>query len=137
LKTTIVTLLITFLAIYGCAEKGSDDLNNDEKPTAGYQRITPEQAKEMLDNNEDIILLDVRTEDEFKEKRIPGAILLPDFMITDSASEVLPDKNAIILIYCRSGRRSENAARELIDMGYKNVYDFGGIIDWEFETESG
>ena len=137
MKTTIVILLITFLAIYGCAEKDRDDMQNVDMPTAEYQRITPEQAKEMLDNNEDIILLDVRTQEEFKEKRIPGAILLPDFMITDSASEELPDKNAVILIYCRSGRRSENAARELIDMGYKNVYDFGGINDWEFETESG
>jgi len=91
----------------------------------------------MLDTDADIILLDVRTEEEFEQVRIPGAVLLPDVMIADSAFELLPDKESVILVYCRSGRRSENAAKELISMGYMNVYDFGGIIDWTFETESG
>ena len=91
----------------------------------------------MMESVDDFILLDVRTEEEFRENRIGGAILIPDYEISARAGLELPDKDAVILIYCRSGRRSENAARELADMGYTNVYDFGGIIDWPYETASG
>ena len=131
----ILILLLAALLISGCTENSNDEREPQQTATV-YQRITPEQANEMLENDSTIILLDVRTEDEFSELRIPGAILLPDYLVADTASETLPDKDAVILVYCRSGRRSENAARELIGMGYTNVYDFGGIIDWSFETES-
>ena len=124
-------LAVLTIAISGCA--GVDDISETPPEKAVYQRISPEQAKEMLDANADIVLLDVRTEEEFDELHIPGAMLLPDFQIAELAPDLLPDKNAVILIYCRSGRRSENAANELIDMGYMNVYDFGGIIDWTFD----
>lgn len=79
---------------------------------------------------EDVIILDVRTQAEFAEGHIPNALLLPDNEIKQRAEELLPDKEQTILVYCRSGRRSELAAKELIQLGYTNVYDFGGILDW-------
>jgi rhodanese-related sulfurtransferase len=88
----------------------------------------------MMTKNKSYILLDVRTEEEFKERHIKGAVLIPDFQIKQRAETELTDKNALILIYCRSGRRSANSARRLIEMGYTNVYDFGGIIDWPYDT---
>jgi len=101
-----------------------------------YQKITPVEAKAMMDGGE-VVILDVRTEAEFAEAHIAGAVLLPDYDIEPLAPELLPDKDETILIYCRSGRRSEIAANALIEMGYTNVYDFGGIIDWPYETVSG
>ncbi|WP_188118539.1 rhodanese-like domain-containing protein [Thermoclostridium caenicola] len=92
---------------------------------------------EMVRSNQDIIMVDVRTPEEYREKRIPGSILLPDYEIRGRAAEVIPDRNARIVVYCRSGRRSAEAAKVLKDMGYQNVYDLGGIIDWPYETISG
>ena len=100
-----------------------------------YIRITPQQAQDMMQNY-DVIVLDVRTSEEFNEGHIPNAVLLPDFEVRESASGVLGDKSQIILVYCRSGRRSESAARILIDLGYTRVYDFGGIIDWDGDIVS-
>jgi rhodanese-related sulfurtransferase len=100
---------------------------------ASYHRITPEEAKKMMDESSDFILLDVRTESEFMEGHIGGAVLFPHDQIESRAKDELPDKNQLILVYCRSGVRSESASRTLVEMGYKNVYDFGGIIDWPFD----
>lgn len=100
-----------------------------------HQTITAQQAYSMINELTDFILLDVRTSEEFLAIRIDGAILIPYNEIADRAAAELPDKNAVILIYCRSGRRSANAARSLADMGYTNVYDFGGIIDWPFDAD--
>lgn len=91
----------------------------------------------MMDADSPYILLDVRTKEEFEESRIEGAILIPDYEIAERAETDLPDQDAVILIYCRSGRRSTLAANELADIGYTNVYDFGGIIDWPYDTVSG
>jgi len=102
-----------------------------------YRKISAAEAREIMESAKDYILLDVRTEPEFSEQRIEGAILIPDFEIADRAESELPDKDALILIYCRSGRRSANAANELLGMGYTNVYDFGGILDWDYETING
>ena len=107
-----------------------------EKAQGVYQKISAEQAKAKMDAGEPYVLLDVRTEEEFRGQRIEGAVLIPDYEIGDRAESELPDKSALILIYCRSGRRSANAANELIGMGYGNVYDFGGIIDWPYDTIS-
>ena len=104
---------------------------------ANYTDIKPEAAKERLENEKGIILLDVRTIEEYTEKHIPGSILIPVDEIQSKASELLPDKNAEIIVYCRSGRRSVTASEELIKMGYTNVYNLGGINDWSYETESG
>ena len=98
-----------------------------------YLTLTPEEAKARLDEAEDVILLDVRTQEEFDGGHIPGAVCLPNEDI--SADLPLPfDKDAEILVYCRSGRRSAEAAEKLADMGYANAADFGGIIDWPYET---
>ena len=90
----------------------------------------------MMTDGEAFILLDVRTEAEFKAKRIEGAVLIPDYEMKQRAAAELPGKNARILIYCRSGRRSAQAAKDLIKIGYTNVFDFGGINDWPYETIS-
>ncbi|MCL2810997.1 MAG: rhodanese-like domain-containing protein [Clostridia bacterium] len=103
---------------------------------AVYQKITAEEAKARMEEGGAYILLDVRTDEEFKEGRIDGALLIPDYEIQSRAKAELPNKNALLLVYCRSGRRSALAAQELIDMGYTNVYDFGGIIDWPYDTVS-
>lgn len=93
-----------------------------------YKKISAVKAREMM--GEDVIILDVRTQSEFNEGHIPNAILLPYNDIKDKAGTIMPDTDKTILVYCRSGRRSELAVKDLINMGYTNVYDFGGIIDW-------
>lgn len=102
-------------------------------PSAAPQKINAQQAKEMMDGSSTLILLDVRTQEEYDEGHIEGALLIPDYEIDDKAGEQLEDKDATILIYCRSGRRSALAAQALADLGYSSVYDFGGIIDWPYE----
>lgn len=101
----------------------------------GYKTISPQQAKQMM--NDDVIILDVRTPQEFKERRIPNAILIPDYDIKQKAEKILTDKDKTILVYCLSGGRSAGAARTLVNMGYTNVYNFGGISMWPFETIKG
>lgn len=99
-----------------------------------YEQITASEAKALMDSETDYIILDVRTEEEFNESHIEGAILIPDYEIGEKAEDVLTDKNQLILVYCRSGRRSKIAANELAEMGYTNIKEFGGIIDWPYET---
>ena len=103
--------------------------------TASYKTISAEEAHVMM--TAEHILLDVRTDEEFREGHISGAILIPDYEIAVRAESELPDKAAIILVYCRSGRRSALAAQELADIGYSNIFDFGGIIDWPYEIITG
>lgn len=107
---------------------------NCEKIVLEYKNITPQEARIMLDEDSNIILLDVRTPEEFSEKHIDGAILIPDYEIDTRAKIELPDKQSKILIYCRSGVRSKNVAHKLISMGYENVYDFGGIISYPYDV---
>jgi len=97
--------------------------------------ITAKEAKETMDSETGYVILDVRTEEEFAEGHIPGAILIPDYEIKEKAPELLPDKDVLILVYCRSGRRSKLAAEKLVSLGYTNIREFGGIIDWEYEIE--
>ncbi len=101
--------------------------------TAEYRKISAEEAKEMMDKGEQIVL-DVRELSEYNEGHIEGALLLPYTQIAARAEAELPDKDALILVYCRSGNRSEIAAKELVKLGYTKVYDFGGINDWPYET---
>ena len=100
-----------------------------------YQQITQEEAKRVMDSGEEHIILDVREQDEFDEGHIPGAILIPYTEVENKAEGMLPDKQKLILVYCRSGRRSKIAAESLAELGYKNVKEFGGIIDWTYEVE--
>ena len=99
-----------------------------------YRKISADEASQMMSELKDFILLDVRTEGEYRESHIAGAMLIPNQEINDRAEKELPDKNRVILVYCQSGGRSASAARELIRLGYENVYDFGGINDWPFDT---
>ena len=128
--------VITVFILSGCFNFSGRALSAETNiaQAVKYQKIAPEEAKRMMDDGEAFILLDVRTEEEFETKRIEGAVLIPDYEIKERAPAELPDKNAQILVYCRSGRRSAQAAENLIKMGYANVYDFGGIIDWPYET---
>jgi len=134
MKQTVGFLITVCLlmAFDGCAQNSKQDSTKQETE---YRKISAEEAKKMLDENSGAILLDVRTEAEHKEQRIPGSMLLPNNEIKNKAKDLLPDKDALILIYCRSGGRSANAAHTLIDMGYTNVFDMGGIINWPYETE--
>ena len=98
-----------------------------------YEQITPEEAKKIMDSGEEHIILDTREQDEYDEGHIAGAILIPYTEIENKAEETMPDKDKLILVYCRSGRRSKIAAESLAKLGYTNVKEFGGIIDWQYE----
>lgn len=100
-----------------------------------YKQITAEEAKKIMDSGEEHIILDTREQDEFDEGHIPGAILIPYTEIENKAEAMLPDKDKLILVYCRSGRRSKIAAESLSKLGYTNIKEFGGIIDWTYEIE--
>ena len=102
---------------------------------AMYEQISAEQAKKIMDSGEEHIILDTREQDEFDEGHIPGAILIPYTEIENKAEAMLPDKDKLILVYCRSGRRSKIAAESLSKLGYTNIKEFGGIIDWTYEIE--
>ena len=119
----IVAVMLMLIILAGCGAKN------------GYISISAEKAKEMMDKEENYIILDVRNQDEYDEKHIPGAMLIPNTEIEDRAEDELPDKNQLILVYCRSGNRSKKASQILADMGYTNIKEFGGINDWPYETE--
>ena len=127
IKRWIVMLLVTLslFGMVGCGDKGEEN---------SYEQITPEQAKSIMDTESDYIIIDARTDEEFAEGHIKGAILIPEYEIADRAEKELRDKDALILVYCRSGRRSKIASEELVKLGYTNVKEFGGIIDWPYET---
>lgn len=98
-----------------------------------YKRISQSEAKEMMDKLENVLILDVRTPEEFAEGHIKNAVLLPNENITNQRPQQLPDLEQTILVYCRSGRRSKFASRKLAEMGYTNIYEFGGIISWKYD----
>ena len=101
-----------------------------------YQQITQEEAKEMMDTQE-VVILDVREQHEYDSGHIPDAVLLPVGTITeDTAAAVIDDLDTVVLVYCRSGNRSKTASQALADLGYTNVYEFGGINDWPYDVES-
>ena len=127
LKGLIIMLLIS-LSLFGLTACGGD---NEKTPT--YEQITAEQAKTIMDTEKDYVIIDARTEEEFAEGHIENAILIPEYEIKDRAEKELPDKEQLILVYCRSGRRSKIASEELVKLGYTNVKEFGGIIDWPYE----
>lgn len=113
---------------------GSTACQRENRNTPTYEQITAEQAKALMDTERDYILIDARTAEEFAEAHIEGAILIPEYEIVARAERELPDKEALILVYCRSGRRSKIASEALVKLGYTNVKEFGGIIDWPYDT---
>ena len=123
---SILFFLFAALLLGGC---GGTPAN------ATYQQITQAEAKEMMDTQE-VIVLDVREQSEYASGHIPGAVLLPVGTISEeTASEVIPDKAATVLVYCRSGNRSKTAAAKLAELGYTAIYEFGGITTWPYATE--
>ena len=127
-KGLIIMLLIS-LSLFGMTACGGDN-----EKTLTYEQITAEQAKTIMDTEKDYIIIDARTEEEFSEGHIENAILIPEYEIAERAEKELPDKEQLILVYCRSGRRSKIASEELVKLGYTNVKEFGGIIDWPYEV---
>ena len=125
-KGLIIMLLIS-LSLFGMT---ACDVENN----VTYEQITAEQAKTIMDTDKDYIIIDARTEEEFAEGHIENAILIPEYEIKDRAEKDLPDKEQLILVYCRSGRRSKIASEELVNLGYSNVKEFGGIIDWPYDV---
>ena len=119
-------MLLTFAFPFGCV--GCLDGGS-----VTYEQISGAEAKALMDSESGYIIIDARTQEEYDQGHIPGAILIPEYEIADRAEKELPDKDQLILVYCRSGRRSKIAAEELVKLGYTNVKEFGGIIDWEYE----
>lgn len=118
--------LLTFALPFGCV--GCSDGGS-----ATYEQISGAEAKALMDSESGYIIIDARTQEEYDQGHIPGAIMIPEYEIADRAEKELPDKDQLILVYCQSGRRSKIAAEELVKLGYTNVKEFGGIIDWEYE----
>ena len=129
-KTIIVLALaaLLLLSFAACASESENQID--------YEQISGDQAKALMDSESEYIIIDARTEAEYAGGHIPGEILIPEYEISEQAEAKLPDKDELILVYCRSGRRSKIAAEELVKLGYTNVKEFGGIIDWKYEIEN-
>lgn len=126
----LISAALTIAAV-GCTAQPA----TAEKTTAEYRQVTAEEAKKLMDTGTGYVILDVRTEEEYAEGHIPNAVLLPDYEVAERAEKELPDKNQLILVYCRSGNRSKAASAALVRLGYTNVVEFGGIRNWPYETE--
>ena len=124
----IFSILLTLLILSGC---GSSAPNNN------YQQISMKEAVSIMETEDNYIILDVRTKEEYQEKHIPGAVNLPNEIIDTEEIPELPSKEQLILVYCRSGNRSKQAAKKLAALGYTNIIEIGGINDWTGETVSG
>mgnify|MGYP002514339736 CR=1 FL=1 len=139
LKGLILLLLVSVTLFSGCCDENNkgEIIETSQTTSAegnyGYEQISQEEAKGIMDTQTDYILIDARTTEEFNEGHIEGAILIPEYEIAIRAEKELPKKDKLILVYCRSGRRSKIASQILSDMGYSNVKEFGGIIDWQYE----
>ena len=125
----LIFLLLAVMMLTACGQ----DKENDQG--AVYMNITAEEAKQIMDSEEGYIILDVRTQEEYDQGHIPGAIVISHEEIAEKAEKVLTDKDQLILVYCRSGRRSKLAAEALVELGYTNIKEFGGIINWPYEIE--
>ena len=129
---------ILMLVFAGCAGKQKSEIRSSKTASAAntFKMVSMEEGLEIAEQNPDAIILDVRRDDEYRAGHIPGAVLFTMETITaETAAEILPDKNRMILIYCRSGRRSKIAAQALLDLGYTNLIEFGGILDYTGEIE--
>ena len=129
MKRVLLSFLLMVMLLTACGQtKGK----NQE---AVYMNITAAEAKEIMDSEEGYVILDVRTQAEYDKAHIPGAVLIPNTEIEERAEEELTNKDQLILVYCRSGRRSKQAAEILVELGYTNIREFGGILDWPYEVE--
>ena len=133
LALAIITVATVFA---GCTQKTNTEQTEATQVNIGtYYQISQDEAKRIMDEESDYIIVDAREQSEYDEGHIKGAIVIPYTEIEQKAEEMLPDKEQLILVYCRSGRRSKIAAQSLANMGYKNVKEFGGIIDWQYGIE--
>ena len=133
LALAIITVATVFA---GCTQKTNTEQTEATQVNIGtYYQIPQDEAKRIMDEESDYIIVDAREQSEYDEGHIKGAIVIPYTEIEQKAEELLPNKTQLILVYCRSGRRSKIAAQSLANMGYKNVKEFGGIIDWQYEIE--
>lgn len=123
-----IPILLSALMLGGCSVAGSSTKNT-------YRQISMDEAVEMMKDESGYIILDVRRPDEFAEGHIPGAINVPNETIGKDEIAELPNKDQVIMVYCRSGRRSKEAAEKLVKLGYTNIVEFGGILDWKGEIE--
>ncbi|MBE6799731.1 MAG: rhodanese-like domain-containing protein [Ruminococcaceae bacterium] len=138
IKGLIFLIIVSLTLFSSCSGTENNETTNSTTEatinnTLGYEQISGEQAKHLMDTEKDYIIIDARTEEEFNEGHIEGAILIPEYEIGERAEKELLNKDQLVLVYCRSGRRSKIAAQALVDLGYTNVKEFGGIIDWQYE----
>ncbi|WP_281518371.1 rhodanese-like domain-containing protein [Thomasclavelia cocleata] len=126
----MIIIVLAFILIIGIAVF----VFNNNRSVVKNVKISAEEAKEIIDQDSDIIIIiDVRSEEEYQTGHIEGAVCIPNEVISDQIERLLSDKEQEILVYCRSGRRSSQAVDKLLDLGYTNVKDFGGIIDWPYK----
>ena len=125
-------LAASLAPLSGCTLSKTKKDTEDMTDKAAYQKISAEEAYEMMASQE-VVVVDVRTREEYDGGHIENAVLVPNESIGSEMPEALPDKEATLLVYCRSGRRSKDAAEKLLKLGYQSVYDFGGVIDWPYE----
>jgi rhodanese-related sulfurtransferase len=142
MKRTIFIILLTIVFVFGCTKKTLSESAktifaiNAEEQTVSFKRVSMKEGIALSRNNPDSIIVDVRRPEEYGSGHIPGAVILTMEKINEeTAQAVLPDKNQMILIYCRSGNRSKIAAQMLVELGYQNVYEIGGIFDYSGEIE--
>ena len=129
--TAWILLLFLIVSLAGCGSREEDTMN-----TVSYQQITAKEAKSMMDEQPDAVILDVREQDEYDAGHIPGAVLLSFGTIDEeTAASAIPEKDTVVLVYCRSGNRSKTASQALADLGYTQIYEFGGIQDWPYDLE--
>ena len=137
----LILMLAIFLTLFGFCSCGDKDTgegiteNSAENTTVliNYEQISQDEAKRIMDTEDEFVIIDARTEEEFSEGHIECAILIPEYEIAERAETEIPEKDTLILVYCRSGRRSKIASDALVQLGYTNVKEFGGIIDWQYE----
>lgn len=129
MKRYLSLLLVTLIFLTACGRTTA------EQGEAVYMNITAAEAREIMDTAEDYVILDVRSQAEYDRGHIPGAVLIPHTELAQRAEQELPDKDQLLLVYCRSGRRSKQAAEVLVELGYTNIMEFGGMIDWPYEVE--
>lgn len=133
-KIVILALALVLTSMFaGCSISKSQE--NTESKNMGYKQVDAAKAKSLMDTEMDYVILDVRPNEEYDEGHIPSSILIPDYEIRERAESELPNKDQLILVYCRSGNRSETASEILVDLGYTNIVEFGGIRSWPYDIE--
>jgi rhodanese-related sulfurtransferase len=132
-KKRFIIFFAALCLLSGCGGEGSAQ---EETVVAAFQQISQEEAKTIMSTNQNAVVLDVRTQEEYETGYIPGAILIPHDKIEEQAAEKLPNKDQLILVYCQRGNRSKTASKTLEKLGYTRIREFGGINDWPYEKEA-